>query len=87
MPPDVVNTLRAGSVGGARTMLPEQELAPSASAWQAQASPNLRYEAYEAEEIRSLMIKHRGNKSLVAHDMGIFRSTLYRKLERLEGRP
>ena len=33
------------------------------------------------------MIKHRGNKSLVAHDMGISRSTLYRKLERLEGRP
>ncbi|WP_302392130.1 sigma-54 interaction domain-containing protein [Eggerthella sinensis] len=87
MPPDVVNTLRAGSVGGARTMLPEQELAPSTPAWQAQASPNLRYEAYEAEEIRSLMIKHRGNKSLVAHDMGISRSTLYRKLERLEGRP
>lgn len=87
MPPDVVNTLRAGSVGGARTMLPEQELAPSTPAWQAQASPNLRYEAYEAEEIRNLMIKHRGNKSLVAHAMGISRSTLYRKLERLEGRP
>ena len=68
-------------------MLPEQELAPSTPAWQAQASPNLRYEAYEAEEIRNLMIKHRGNKSLVAHAMGISRSTLYRKLERLEGRP
>lgn len=81
MPPDVVRALRAGSIGGMSSILPAQDRTPLAQTWQ--VPPDVSYEEYEAEEIRGLMIKHRGNKSLVAQDMGISRSTLYRKLQKM----
>ncbi len=37
----------------------------------------------ESEGIRSTLIKNKGNKCLAAKELGIARSTLYRKLERL----
>jgi transcriptional regulator with PAS, ATPase and Fis domain len=36
---------------------------------------------YERERIYALMLKHKGNKSKVADELGIARSTLYRKLK------
>lgn len=84
MPPDVVKALRAGDTAGARRAGSEDAYVPEAPTRRAPASLN--YEEYEAEQIRTLMIEHRGNKSLVAQELGISRSTLYRKLQRLEGK-
>lgn len=39
------------------------------------------YDEYEKQLIRRLMVKHKGNKSAVANEIGISRSTLYRKLK------
>lgn len=47
---------------------------------EAPALSGIDYRRYEAEAISRLMIKHKGNKTLVAKEMGISRSTLYRKL-------
>lgn len=40
------------------------------------------YEEREKEVIKYLLFKHHGNKSLVAQELGIARSTLYRKLKK-----
>lgn len=39
------------------------------------------YEAHERDMIKYLMYKHSGNKTLVAKELGVARSTLYRKLK------
>ena len=41
-----------------------------------------KYEEYELQLITSLMIKHRGNKSTVAKEIGVSRKTLYNKLNK-----
>lgn len=41
------------------------------------------YEALEEQNIRELMHRYRGNKTLVAKELGITRATLYRKLDKI----
>lgn len=41
------------------------------------------YREYEAERVKLLMLQHRGNKSVVAKELGISRSTLYKRLREL----
>jgi transcriptional regulator with PAS, ATPase and Fis domain len=41
------------------------------------------FERAESDRIKMLMRRHRGNKSLVAQEMGMARATLYRKLEKI----
>ena len=47
-------------------------------------SLNREYENYELERIKSLIIKHNNNKTLVARELGISRRTLYNKLKRAQ---
>lgn len=44
-------------------------------------APSRIYNEYQINKISELMIKHGGNKSAVADELGIARSTLYRKLK------
>ncbi|BAK43876.1 sigma-54-dependent Fis family transcriptional regulator [Eggerthella sp. YY7918] len=81
MPPDVVEMLLGAGSQPTQSASPTREMLPPEHA----LSPELTYEKYEADRIRQLLIEHRGNKSLVARDMGMSRSTLYRKLERMKG--
>ncbi len=48
---------------------------------------NREYEDYELERIRSLIIKHNNNKTLVAKELGISRRTLYNKLKKAQSSP
>ena len=41
------------------------------------------YKEYEAGRLKLLMLQHRGNKSIVAKELGISRSTLYKRLRDL----
>lgn len=41
------------------------------------------YEEMEQNQLKELMKKHKGNKSLVAQELGMARSTLYRKLDKI----
>ncbi|WP_449315982.1 sigma-54 interaction domain-containing protein [Rubneribacter sp.] len=81
MPADVVAELRANG----KPQAPQADVAQGDDARPASApvASGFSYKDYEADLIRQLMIEHRGNKSLVAQEMGISRSTLYRKLARL----
>jgi DNA-binding NtrC family response regulator len=45
--------------------------------------PSIRVEDYEKKAISNAMIKHNGNLSKAAEEIGIARSTLYRKIARL----
>ncbi len=43
------------------------------------------YQDYARDRLKLLMIKHNGNKSAVAAELGISRNTLYRRLQELDG--
>lgn len=77
IPPDVVRTLS----GNPHHHLPEIIRSDEAEGALPQVT---NYEDYESSQIRMLMIKHRGNKSRVADELGMSRSTLYRKLKNQE---
>ncbi|MDR1184401.1 MAG: helix-turn-helix domain-containing protein [Coriobacteriales bacterium] len=42
------------------------------------------FEEAEKDLIKRLMLKHGGNKSKVARDLGVSRGTLYKKLEQIK---
>lgn len=78
LPPDMFRTLSEGSRKVAPTLRqasPEHELNI--------ANPCTVYSEYESNMISELMIKYAGNKSAVAKELGVARSTLYRKLKNM----
>lgn len=77
LPPDLYQIFSASAALGARCTVPAGTLPPDS-----RELPN--YKEYEAGRIKLLMLQHHGNKSVVAKELGISRSTLYKRLQELE---
>lgn len=80
LPPDMFRTL---SEGGKRIDLPFEQTSHDQEKPLSTANPCAVYNEYETNMISELMIKYAGNKSAVAKELGVARSTLYRKLKNM----
>lgn len=80
LPPDMFRTL---SEGGKRIDLPFEQTSHDQEKPLSTANPCAVYNEYETNMISELMIKYAGNKSVVAKELGVARSTLYRKLKNM----